>query len=74
MFTEENHTGPNQYDRIIEGHKALAAQVSGVVESARCRLSDHFTRVEVYLSTERFIHSETSSGGLLDVCAIVALV
>ena len=36
----------------IEGHKALAAQVSGVVESALSRFSDHITRVEVHLSDE----------------------
>jgi ribosome-associated translation inhibitor RaiA len=36
----------------IEGHKALAAQVSGVVESALRRFSDRITRVEVHLSDE----------------------
>jgi ribosome-associated translation inhibitor RaiA len=36
----------------IEGHKALAAHVSGVVESALSRFSDHITRVEVHLSDE----------------------
>jgi len=36
----------------IEGHKALAAQVSGVVESALSRFSDRITRVEVHLSDE----------------------
>jgi ribosome-associated translation inhibitor RaiA len=39
-------------DRNIEGHEALAAQFSGVVESALNRLSDHITRVEVHLSDE----------------------
>ncbi|MDP2604002.1 MAG: HPF/RaiA family ribosome-associated protein [Deltaproteobacteria bacterium] len=39
-------------DRNIEGHEALAAQVTGVVESALSRLSDHITRVEVHLSDE----------------------
>ena len=39
-------------DRNIEGHEALAAHVSGVVESALSRLSDHITRVEVHLSDE----------------------
>lgn len=39
-------------DRNIEGHEALAAQVSGVVESALSRISDHITRVEVHLSDE----------------------
>jgi len=36
----------------IEGHEALATQVSGVVESALSRVSDHITRVEVHLSDE----------------------
>ena len=39
-------------DHSIEGHEALAAQVSGVVESALSRFSDHITRVEVHLSDE----------------------
>jgi len=36
----------------IEGHEALAAQVSQVVESALSRVSDHITRVEVHLNDE----------------------
>ena len=36
----------------IEGHEALAAQVSEVVESALSRVSDHITRVEVHLNDE----------------------
>ncbi|MBI5016222.1 MAG: HPF/RaiA family ribosome-associated protein [Deltaproteobacteria bacterium] len=39
-------------DRNIEGHKALAAHVSGSVESALSRMSEHITRVEVHLSDE----------------------
>ena len=39
-------------DHSIKGHEALAAQVSGVVESALSRFSDHITRVEVHLSDE----------------------
>jgi ribosome-associated translation inhibitor RaiA len=39
-------------DHNIEGHEALAAQVSSVVESALSRISDHITRVEVHLSDE----------------------
>ena len=46
-------------DRHIEGREALAAQVSGVVESALSRLSDHITRVEVHLSDE---HSDKNGG------------
>lgn len=41
------NTDPN-----IAGREALATQVSGVVESALSRLSDHITRVEVHLSDE----------------------
>ena len=39
-------------DRHIEGHEALAVQVSDVVESALSRISDYITRVEVHLSDE----------------------
>ena len=39
-------------DHNIEGHEALAAQVSSVVEGALSLVSDHITRVEVHLSDE----------------------
>ena len=39
-------------DHNIEGHQALAAQISGVVENALGRFSDHITQVEVHLSDE----------------------
>ena len=39
-------------DHNIDGREALAAQVSGTVESALSRFSDHITRVEVHLSDE----------------------
>lgn len=39
-------------DHNIEGHEALATQVSGVVENALSRFSEHITRVEVHLSDE----------------------
>lgn len=39
-------------DHNIEGHEALAARVSGAIESALSRFSDHITRVEVHLSDE----------------------
>ena len=39
-------------DGNIEGHEALATQVSSTVESALNRFSDHITRVEVHLSDE----------------------
>ena len=39
-------------DHNIEGHEALTARVSSVVESALSLVSDHITRVEVHLSDE----------------------
>lgn len=36
----------------IEGHEALSAHVSGKVEHALSRLSDHITRVEVHLTDD----------------------
>lgn len=39
-------------DRNIENHEALDAQVSGAVQSALSRISEHITRVEVHLSDE----------------------
>jgi len=39
-------------DHNIEGHQALAAQISGAVENALRRFSDHITQVEVHLSDE----------------------
>lgn len=36
----------------IEVHETQAAEISGVVESALSRFSDHITRVEVHLSDE----------------------
>lgn len=39
-------------DHNIEGREVLAAQVSGTVETALSRLSDHITRVEVHLSDQ----------------------
>ena len=38
--------------RNIEGNEALAAQVTGIVESALGRIRDHITRLEVHLSDE----------------------
>ena len=46
-------------DDNIEGHEALATEVSSVVESALNRFSDHITRVEVHLSDE---NSEKKGG------------
>ena len=39
-------------DRSIEGHEALAAHVSSVVEEALSPISAHVTRVEVHLADE----------------------
>lgn len=39
-------------DHNIEGHEALVTRVSGVIENALSRFSDHITRVEVHLSDE----------------------
>ena len=39
-------------DHNIQGHEALAADVTTVVTAALGRLSDHITRVEVHLSDE----------------------
>jgi ribosome-associated translation inhibitor RaiA len=39
-------------DHNIEGHQALVTQVSGVVENALSRFSEHITQVDVHLSDE----------------------
>jgi hypothetical protein len=39
-------------DRNIEGRETMAAQVSGIVESALSRFSDRITRIEVHLNDE----------------------
>ena len=39
-------------DRNIEGHEALAAEVSAAVERSLSRMSHRITRVEVHLSDE----------------------
>ena len=39
-------------DHNIEGRETLATQVSGTVETALSRVSDHITRVEVHLSDQ----------------------
>lgn len=56
-------------DSNIDGHEALATQVSSVVESALKRFSDHITRVEVHLSDE----NSDKKGGNHDMrCAMEA--
>ena len=53
----------------IDGHEALASQVSSTVESALNRFSDHITRVEVHLSDE----NSDKKGGNDDIrCMIEA--
>jgi hypothetical protein len=54
-------------DRHIEGHEALAAQVSSVVESALSRISDYITRVEVHLSDE----NSAKKGGNDDIRCVM---
>ena len=54
-------------DRHIEGHEALAAKVSGVVESALSRISDSITRVEVHLSDE----NSAKKGGNDDIRCVM---
>lgn len=39
-------------DHNIEGHEALESHVSGVVQKALSKISEHLTRVEVHLSDE----------------------
>ena len=39
-------------DHNIAGHETLTTQISGVVENALSRLSDHITRVEVHVTDE----------------------
>jgi ribosome-associated translation inhibitor RaiA len=39
-------------DHNIEGHEALAAQISSAVDNALSRISEHITRVEVHLTAE----------------------
>ena len=50
-------------DHNIEGDEVLVAQVSGVVEDALNRFSDHITEVEVYLSDE----NSAKKGGNNDI-------
>lgn len=58
------HTGHN-----IEGHEALATQVSGVVEEGLSRFSDRITSVNVHLSNQ---NSEQEDGNDSMRCVIEA--
>ena len=51
-------------DRSIEGHEALAAHVSGVVEDALSPLGEHVTRVEVHLADEDGAHHQSGQNDL----------
>ena len=51
-------------DRSIEGHEALAAHVSGVIEDALSPLSEHITRVEVHLADEDGAHHQSGQNDL----------
>ena len=56
-------------DHNIEGHQALVTQVSGVVENALSRFSEHITQVDVHLSDE----NSDKKGGHDDIrCMIEA--
>ena len=56
-------------DHNIEGHQALVTQVSGVVENALNRFSEHITQVDVHLSDE----NSNKKGGYNDFrCKIEA--
>ena len=46
-------------DHNIEGHERLAARITGVVENALDKVSNHITRVEVHMSDE----NSTKKGG-----------
>jgi ribosome-associated translation inhibitor RaiA len=54
-------------DRHIEGHEALAAQISSIVESSLSRISDSITRVEVHLSDE----NSAKKGGNDDIRCVM---
>ena len=49
-------------DHNIDGHEALAAHVSSVVESALSQFSEHITRVEVHLSDENGTTKDHKNG------------
>ena len=51
-------------DRGSEGHEALAAHVSGVVEEALSQISDHVTRVEVHLADEDGAHHKSGENDM----------
>ena len=51
-------------DRSIEGHEALAAHVSGVVEDALSQLGEHVTRVEVHLADEDGAHHQNGQNDM----------
>jgi ribosome-associated translation inhibitor RaiA len=54
-------------DHNIEGHEALVAQISDIVESALNRFSDRITQVEVHLSDE----NSDKKGGNEDIRCVM---
>jgi ribosome-associated translation inhibitor RaiA len=54
-------------DRNIEGHEAMAEQVSGVVENALSRFSTRITQVELHLSDE----NSNKKGGNDDIRCMI---
>jgi len=54
-------------DHNIEGHQALIAQVSGVVEDTLSRYSEHITQVDVHLSDE----NSNKKGGNNDMRCVI---
>jgi len=51
-------------DHTIEGHEALAAHVSGVVEDALSQLGDHVSHVEVHLADEDGAHHKSGENDM----------
>lgn len=56
-------------DHNIEGHEALSARITDVVEGGLARVKDRMTRVEVHLSDE---NSDKKGGGLDMRCVMEA--
>ena len=54
-------------DHNIEGNQALTEQISGVVENAMSRYSEHITQVDVHLSDE----NSNKKGGNNDMRCVI---
>jgi hypothetical protein len=55
-------------DHNIEGHEALAARITDVVQNVLAKVSEHITRVEVHLTDE----NSDKKGGLDMRCVMEA--